>query len=104
MRAIAILPARLASTRLPGKPLLKETGKFLIQHAWERATKARRVERVVVATDSDEIARACRGFGAQVVLTKESHPSGTDRCAEAYGKLAHPADLVLNVQGDEPEV
>src|SRR5689334_15428933 len=111
MRALVIVPARLASTRLPRKALLRETGKFLVQHVWERARLAKRPTRVVIATDAKEIEDACRSFGAEVVMTSPEHPSGTDRCAEAYRKLADPTDqhpsrwdLVVNVQGDEPEL
>lgn len=104
MRALVIVPARLASTRLPRKALLRETGKFLVQHVWERVQLAKRPARAVIATDAREIEEACRSFGAEVVLTSPEHPSGTDRCAEAYRKLGFAADLVVNVQGDEPEL
>jgi 3-deoxy-manno-octulosonate cytidylyltransferase (CMP-KDO synthetase) len=104
MRALVIVPARLASTRLPRKALLRETGKFLVQHVWERVQLAKRIARSVIATDAPEIETACRSFGADVVMTSEKHLSGTDRCAEAYAKLRDPADLVVNVQGDEPEL
>ena len=104
MRAIVIVPARLASTRLPRKALLRETGKYLVQHVWERARQAKRSARCVIATDAKEIEDACRSFGADVVMTSPEHPSGTDRVAEAYRKLGERADLVVNVQGDEPEL
>lgn len=107
MRALVLIPARLGSTRLPRKPLLRETGKFLIQHVAERARAATRAARVVVATDADEVVLACASFGQDAVLTSESHPSGTDRCAEAARALAARGerfDLVVNVQGDEPEL
>ncbi|MBI5369389.1 MAG: 3-deoxy-manno-octulosonate cytidylyltransferase [Planctomycetes bacterium] len=102
MRVVAFLPARYGSTRLPGKPLLAETGKPLIQHTWERVRAARTVDDVVVATDDERIAAAVRGFGGRVALTGAGHASGTDRIGEAVREVA--AGLVLNVQGDEPEV
>lgn len=98
----AVIPARYASTRLPGKPLLKETGKYLVQHVYERACRARRVDRVLVATDDPRILEAARSFGAEAVLTSPDHPTGTDRVAEAAREL--PAEVILNVQGDEPEI
>ncbi len=104
MRALAIVPARLASTRLPRKPLLRETGKFLVQHVWDRVRLAKKIARIVIATDSSEIEQACRSFGAEVVMTRETHPSGTDRCAEAVAKIGERPDVVVNVQGDEPEL
>ncbi len=101
-RAIAVIPARFGSTRLPGKPLLRETGKALIQHVYERVVQARGLAEVVVATDDDRIADAVRGFGGQSVMTSAEHRSGTDRIAEV---LRHrDATIVVNVQGDEPEI
>jgi 3-deoxy-manno-octulosonate cytidylyltransferase (CMP-KDO synthetase) len=107
MRAIVIVPARLAATRLPRKPLLRETGKFMVEHVWEQAKKAKLAARVVIATDSREILDACRSFGAEAVMTSDQHRSGTDRCAEAWQKLqaeGERADFIINVQGDEPEL
>ena len=101
--AIGIIPARMQSTRLPGKMLLSETGKPLIQYVWEAASCAEALSDVIVATDSDEIAEACRNFGARVALTGH-HPSGTDRIAEVVESEALDADLIVNVQGDEPEL
>lgn len=101
--AIAILPARYASTRLPGKPLLAETGKPLIQHVVERARLAKRVDRVVVATDDPRIYDAVAAFGGEVVMTGE-HPNGTSRIAEAIELLGDTHELIVNVQGDEPEL
>src|SRR3954452_1583425 len=98
MRALVIVPARLASTRLPRKALLRETGKYLVQHVWERVRLAKKPARCVIATDAREIEDACRSFGAEVVMSSPDHPSGTDRCAEAYRKLGYPSDLVVNVQ------
>ncbi len=100
--AIAVLPARYASTRLPGKPLLKETGKFLIQHVYERVRSCRALDRVLVATDDARILEAVRSFGGEAVMTSPDHPSGTDRVAEAVRDL--DAAKILNVQGDEPDV
>ncbi|MBK8913950.1 MAG: 3-deoxy-manno-octulosonate cytidylyltransferase [Phycisphaerales bacterium] len=106
---LAIIPARFASTRLPGKPLLRETGRFLVQHVVERVRSARRVQRCLVATDDVRIAEAVRSFGGDAVMTRADHPSGTDRLAEVAAGLrdgpgAANADLILNVQGDEPEI
>ncbi|MFO0932645.1 MAG: 3-deoxy-manno-octulosonate cytidylyltransferase [Planctomycetota bacterium] len=95
-----VVPARIASTRLPEKPLLRETGKFLVQHAVERAARAPGVARVVVATDDARIEAAVRSFGGEVVRTDPAHPSGTSRCAEVAAQLAE--EVVVNVQGDEP--
>lgn len=105
MTVTAIIPSRFASVRYPGKPLLRETGKFLVQHVYERVRAARRVERCLIATDDQRIADAARSFGAEVVMTRADHPSGTDRIAEVMTHLGgQPDDLVLNVQGDEPEI
>ena len=98
MNVAVVIPARFASTRLPGKPLLRATGKYLIQHVYERARQAAGV--VVVATDDARIADAVRGFGGTAVITRADHPSGTDRVAEAAAGL--DADVVVNLQGDEP--
>ncbi|MDO7897984.1 3-deoxy-manno-octulosonate cytidylyltransferase [Pseudomonas citrulli] len=97
-----VIPSRFASTRLPGKPLLSIAGKPMIQHVWEQACKSS-AQRVVVATDDARIVEACKGFGADVVLTREDHNSGTDRLAEVAVKLGlEPEAIVVNVQGDEP--
>ena len=98
MAIVAIIPARFASTRLPGKPLSDINGKPMIQHVHERAGRARLVDRVVVATDDDRIATVVRGFGGEVVLTSPTHASGTDRLAEAIQSI--DAEIVVNVQGD----
>jgi len=102
-RTVIVIPARLASTRLARKMLLDETGKPLIQHTYEAACCSRLAERVVVATDSVEIERVVRGFGGEVRLTDPSHPSGTDRIAEVVSSLPD-YDVILNLQGDEPEM
>jgi 3-deoxy-manno-octulosonate cytidylyltransferase (CMP-KDO synthetase) len=99
-RAVAVIPARYASVRFPGKALVEVGGKPLIQHVWERARLLTTVERVVVATDDERIAGTVRGFGGAVVMTSPAHPSGTDRVAEAV--RGDPAGLVVNLQGDEP--
>jgi 3-deoxy-manno-octulosonate cytidylyltransferase (CMP-KDO synthetase) len=99
----AIIPARWASTRFPGKPLVKLRGRPLVQHVWERAGRARRVDRVIIATDDMRIAEVAFGFGAEVALTSPKHPTGTDRLAEVAKKLKS-ASIVLNVQGDEPDI
>ena len=99
----AIIPARWASTRFPGKPLVKLRGKPLVQHVWERAQRAKLVDRVIVATDDMRIAEAAFDFGAEVALTSSKHPTGTDRLAEVARKLKS-APIILNVQGDEPDI
>lgn len=105
MRVVAVIPARFASTRYPGKPLLRETGKFLIQHVYERAASAKGLDLVLVATDDERIAEAVRSFGGRVEMTRADHPSGTDRIAEVAVRLGGEAeDIFLNVQGDEPEI
>lgn len=97
-----VIPARYASTRLPGKPLQDIAGKPMVQHVWEQAKKSA-AERVVVATDDARIVEACQAFGAEVVLTRVDHNSGTDRLAEVATHLGLAADaIVVNVQGDEP--
>jgi 3-deoxy-manno-octulosonate cytidylyltransferase (CMP-KDO synthetase) len=99
----AIIPARWASTRFPGKPLVELQGKPLVQHVWERAGRAQLVDRVIVATDDMRIAEAAFNFGAEVALTSPNHPTGTDRLAEVAAKLK-TARIILNVQGDEPDI
>jgi 3-deoxy-manno-octulosonate cytidylyltransferase (CMP-KDO synthetase) len=105
---IAIIPARLGSTRLPGKVLLDRTGKPLIRHVWENARRAACLSRVVVATDSERVADAVRGFGGECVMTSADHPNGTSRLHEACARLGlaeSPGDqIIVNVQGDEPEM
>ncbi|WP_044875093.1 3-deoxy-manno-octulosonate cytidylyltransferase [Pseudomonas sp. LFM046] len=97
-----VIPARYASTRLPGKPLQDIAGKPMIQHVWEQACRSA-AQRVVVATDDARIVEACQAFGAEVLLTRVDHNSGTDRLAEVASQLGLPSDaIVVNVQGDEP--
>lgn len=100
MTAAVVIPARFASTRLPGKPLLAATGKYLVQHVYERAVAAA-VGPVLVATDDRRIFDAVTSFGGRAVMTRADHPSGTDRIAEAAAGL--DADVVVNLQGDEPQ-
>jgi 3-deoxy-manno-octulosonate cytidylyltransferase (CMP-KDO synthetase) len=101
--AVGVIPARLASTRLPAKLLLAETGKPLIQHTWEQARLARVLSEVIVAADSPEIAQAVRAFGGRCEMTGE-HPSGTDRIAELLRRGVIDAATIVNIQGDEPEI
>ncbi len=98
-----VIPARLASTRLPRKLLLRETGKTLIQHAYEAAQRSVRASGVCVAADCDEIFDEVRSFGGQAELTDPAAPSGTDRVAEVARRMTD-ADIIVNLQGDEPEV
>jgi 3-deoxy-manno-octulosonate cytidylyltransferase (CMP-KDO synthetase) len=98
-----IIPARWASTRFPGKPLALLHGKPLVQHVWERSRRAKRVGRVIIATDDMRIAEAAFGFGAEITLTSPKHPTGTDRLAEVAAKL-RATPIILNVQGDEPDI
>lgn len=103
MRVVGIIPARLQSTRLPRKLLLNATGKPLIQYVWETAVQCRELTDVIVATDSEEIAEAVRWFGGRAEMTGE-HPSGTDRIAEVTRRCCSDADVIVNLQGDEPEL
>jgi 3-deoxy-manno-octulosonate cytidylyltransferase (CMP-KDO synthetase) len=101
--ALIVIPARLSSQRLPRKMLLADTGKPLVQHTWETARRATRAGQVVVATDSDEIAAAVTAFGGEPVMTSPTAPSGTARIVEALPRFPH-AEVIVNVQGDEPEL
>jgi 3-deoxy-manno-octulosonate cytidylyltransferase (CMP-KDO synthetase) len=98
--AVVVIPARYASTRLPGKPLADIGGKTMIEHVYRRASAARGISTVLVATDDARIAAAVEAFGGQAVLTRPDHPTGTDRIAEVARALQ--AELIVNVQGDEP--
>lgn len=102
MESVIVIPARFASSRLPGKPLLRETGKYLIQHVYECAKRVRGVQGVLVATDDQRIASAVESFGGQAVLTRADHPTGTDRIAEVASRLT--AEVIVNLQGDEPQI
>ncbi len=101
MRVLCVIPARYASTRLPGKPLRDIAGKPMICRVYERAARAKRIEKTLVATDDERICEAVQSHGGEAMMTAKNHPTGTDRLAEAaaaYGDM----DLVINVQGDEP--
>ena len=100
---LAVIPARFAATRFPGKPLATLWGKPMLQHVWERARAAQGLDELLVATDDERIASAARGFGAAVELTSSACASGTDRVAEVARRRPQ-AGLVLNLQGDEPEL
>ena len=101
MRTLCVIPARYASTRLPGKPLADICGKPMICRVLERASRAQKPEKVIVATDDERIYDAVRAEGGEALLTRADHPTGTDRLAEVAE--AYPeVDLIVNVQGDEP--
>lgn len=103
MNIVCIIPARYASTRLPGKPLLDLAGKPLIQRVVEQVAKASRFSRIIVATDDKRIFAAVKNFGGEARMTSSEHQTGTDRLAEVARSLPE-TDLILNVQGDEPLV
>ncbi len=100
MKFLALIPARYASTRFPGKPLAMMAGKPMIQRVYERVAGV--FDNLAVCTDDDRIAHAVEAFDGNVVMTSTAHRSGTDRCAEAYRNLNSDADVVINIQGDEP--
>ena len=102
MKIIGIIPARYASTRFPGKPLVDIKGKTMIQRVYEQAKICKGFSEVIVATDDERIFNHVKEFGGKVVMTDSHHPSGTDRCAEVLEKLDEEYDAVVNVQGDEP--
>jgi 3-deoxy-manno-octulosonate cytidylyltransferase (CMP-KDO synthetase) len=102
VKVLACIPARYESTRFPGKVLAKETGKFLIQHTYERACQAKLPEKVIIAADDERVLAAAESFGAHCVLTSAEHQSGTDRIAEAVADI--DVEIVVNLQGDEPEI
>lgn len=104
MKFLGIIPARYASSRLPGKPLLDIGGKSMVQRVWQQAIASRSLAHVVVATDDVRIAEHVRGFGGETVMTRGDHPSGTDRCHEAMLLSGGSFDGVINIQGDEPFV
>lgn len=102
MSFTVIIPARFASTRLPGKPLADIAGKPMIQHVFEKARQSG-ASRVIIATDNEKVAKAAQAFGAEVCMTSEHHNSGTERLAEVVEKLTIPDDeIIVNIQGDEP--
>jgi 3-deoxy-manno-octulosonate cytidylyltransferase (CMP-KDO synthetase) len=101
MKVVAIIPARYASSRFPGKPLIKLDGMTMIERTYKQAKKSRLVSEVIVATDDERIAEAVKAFGGMVEMTDSQHPTGTDRLAEVVKR--HPEiDIIANVQGDEP--
>ncbi|RKX75245.1 MAG: 3-deoxy-manno-octulosonate cytidylyltransferase [Spirochaetes bacterium] len=100
MKSVGIIPARYASTRLPGKPLKDICGKPMIQHVYERALDAKLLDEVIVATDDQRIIDAVNAFGGKAVLTSADHPNGSSRAAEVVADLDF--DLIINIQGDEP--
>jgi 3-deoxy-manno-octulosonate cytidylyltransferase (CMP-KDO synthetase) len=105
LNVLGVIPARLGAERLPRKPLLELAGRPLIEWVWRRAATCEALTTCVVATDSDEIARVCAGFGATVVATRSDHASGTDRVAEVANMPDFAGhDIIVNIQGDEPFV
>ena len=102
MKIIVVIPARYGSSRLAGKVLAKDTGKYLVEHTYRRALCAKRVDEVVIAADDERVMAACREFGAPCVMTSAAHQSGTDRIAEVVAQ--RPCDIVVNLQADEPEI
>ena len=98
---IGVLPARWGSTRFPGKAIHPIAGKPLIRHVWERCQSCHRLHRVIVATDDERIREVVTGFGGEVVMTRDDHPSGTDRIAEVAQQVPQATHLI-NIQGDEP--
>ncbi|MEL6211843.1 MAG: NTP transferase domain-containing protein, partial [Pseudomonadota bacterium] len=107
MSVLVVIPARYASSRYPGKPLVPLTGasgqaRTLIERSWLAAGDVAGVDRVVVATDDTRIAEACTGFGAEVIMTSEDCANGTERCAEAHAALGGGFDIIVNLQGDAP--
>ena len=101
MSVAIVIPARYASTRLPGKPLLRDTGKFLIQHVHELACRSRYADHVIVAVDDQRVFEAVESFGGRALMTRIDHVSGTDRIAEVARQLDE--DIIVNLQGDEPQ-
>ena len=102
-KALGIIPARWGSTRFPGKPLHLIAGKPLLQHVWERCRRAKKLDRLIIATDDFRIAEAAFNWGAEVAMTSAKHSSGTDRIAEVAAKLKRFGHII-NIQGDEPMI
>lgn len=103
MKKLAIIPARYESSRFPGKPLVDLMGKSMIQHVFERVSKASIFDKVIVATDDERIAKHVESFGGNVMITANHHRSGTERCGEVV-KANSDFEVVVNIQGDEPLV
>src|SRR5690554_2925577 len=103
MKKLAIIPARYASSRFPGKPLINLEGKTMIQRVWEGVKNSNQFDEVVVATDHEKIAKHVEAFGGKAMLTKVTHESGTDRCGEVIESYSN-FDIIVNIQGDEPLV
>ncbi|MBR1673147.1 MAG: 3-deoxy-manno-octulosonate cytidylyltransferase [Fretibacterium sp.] len=101
-KILGVIPARWASSRLPGKPLADLCGKPMIQHVYERAKLSDALSGVVVATDDERVLNAVRAFGGEAVMTSLKHPNGSSRAEEAARKYPMTADAVINIQGDEP--
>lgn len=104
MKILGVIPARYASSRFPGKPLVDIQGKPMIQRVYENVSQSNLFHKVVVATDDSRIENAVKNFGGDVVLTSSLHESGTDRCGEVVNVLNDKFDIVVNIQGDEPMV
>ncbi len=102
MKTLAIIPARYASTRLPGKPLAMIQGKPMLQHVYERVKECSNIDKLVIATDDERILNLATSFGAEAVLTLPTHQTGTERCAEVVSLIGSAFDVVINIQGDEP--
>jgi len=100
MRAIGIIPARWKASRFEGKILTKILGKPMIQHVWERSKEAKMLDDLIIATDSEEVIKAVKGFGGKAVYTSKDQPSGTDRIAEVVNEI--DVEIIVNIQGDEP--
>ena len=102
LKTAIVIPARLLSTRLPRKLLLRDTGKSLLQHTYESASKSKLADRLIVAVDDQELADEVTSFGGEWIMTSPDHPNGTDRVAQVAAQI--DVDLVVNVQGDEPDI
>lgn len=102
MKILAVIPARYASTRFPGKPLATIGGKSMLQRVYEQVSKATEIDKVLVATDDERIFEHVKGFGGEAIMTQPHHQNGTERCAEVIEKVYDEFDVVLNIQGDEP--
>lgn len=103
-KVVAVIPARYASSRFPGKPLAKIHGKPMIQWVYERVKGVEDINDVYVATDDEIIFNTVKSFGGKIIMTSKEHKSGTDRISEAVHKIADDIDIVLNIQGDEPMI